>query len=89
MKELRKNIQGGFVEFQKNFIDYILIREMVRKQCMEVEIKVRRIIRKGIEYHNTVTMINHRESLSMVCWKNFYLVVGGIVSIVIAKISKT
>ena len=28
---VHKKIQGGFVEFQKNFIGYILIRSTVRK----------------------------------------------------------
>ena len=31
MKDCRKYIQGVFVEFQKNIIGYILIREMVQK----------------------------------------------------------
>ena len=39
----KKNMKGGFVEFQKNFISSILIREIVRKNCMDLEMKVRRI----------------------------------------------
>ena len=39
--------------------------------------KVSIIKRKAIEDHNKVTLRKNRYYMSMICWKRFYLVVGG------------
>ena len=38
--------------------------------------------------HNTVKMRKHRQYMSMICWKPFYLVVRGIIIIIKAKNKK-
>ena len=48
IKEHKKNIQRGFVKFQKNFIISILIKVTVRIIWMDREMIVERIKRKGI-----------------------------------------
>ena len=50
-----------------------------------MEIKLNRIKIKVRNYHNILTMKKDRKSMSMIFWKNFYLVVGGVVRIGIAK----
>ena len=44
---VRKSTQGGFAKFQRNFIGSILIREILRKGWMELDMKEGRIKRKG------------------------------------------
>ena len=56
---VQKNIQGGFIEFQHNFISYILIRLIVEKHSMDLEMKVGIIKIKLTEEHNTVTIKKH------------------------------
>ena len=56
-----------------------------KKNCTDTEMKTRRIKRKGIEDHNTVKIIKYRQYMSMICWKPFYLLVGGIFTIIIVK----
>ena len=57
---VQKKIQGGFIDFHKNFTGSILINAIVRFFLMDLEMEVRIRKRKEREDHNTVTKRKQR-----------------------------
>ena len=56
---VQKKIQGGFIDFHKNFTSSILINAIVRLFLMELKMKVRTTKRKLGDDYNEVPMIKH------------------------------